>query len=262
MLSEWGCKILPTTAPIGPSLLRKLGRRGLEWLFPADCAACETPLKNAPCGWFCEDCWRQLAAPYGPVCDLCGLRFESREITPASHCGDCIKAPPAFDRARVMAPYDGVAGKALRLLKYASYPAVARALVAQADLAQAPAELWRVERVVPVPIHPNKLRSRGYNQAGRLATALAQRIGVPMDDGLLFRQGPQLSQVGLRRAARQRNVRSAFRLAEGANVDGLRLLLVDDVMTTGATLSACARVLKRAGARRVMAWSVARQERS
>lgn len=161
--------------------------------------------------------------------------------------------------ARTFGPYQGVLAEAVRQLKYRERTRLAAALVAKEGVTTWP-DLWRVDFLVPVPLHPLRLRKRGFNQAGRLAQALGRRLGMPTEERSLVRRVPTPPQVGLGRRARFRNMGRAFDLRSPERVAGRTVLLVDDVITTGATMNACARVLKQAGAVRVHAWALARQD--
>jgi ComF family protein len=256
---------LPSATAPGPApsgALRRLSARALEVLFPARCATCEAPLKGAPNPWFCRTCWDALPRYGAGVCDACGRPIEADGLPPGWRCGDCLKAAAPFARARALGPYRGTLAEAVRLLKYGERPALARALVDRIDLESAPPDLWDVDVVLPVPLHGRRLRLRGYNQSAHLALALARRLGRPAPEGVLERTRATRPQVGLRRPERAANVRGAFRVGRAAAVAGRRVLLVDDVITTGATIRACARALKAAKAARVTVWAAARQDGS
>jgi ComF family protein len=178
-------------------------------------------------------------------------------------CANCRDCAPEFDRAASFGEYtDGVRGL-VHLLKYESVRPVARPLGGM--LAQAIAELLAgcadaKPLLIPVPLHKSRRRSRGFNQSELIARAAAKRLPQRLEVacGALVRQRDTVSQVGLTREERIANVRDAFRVADAARVRGRDVVLVDDVMTTGTTLSECARVLKKAGAKRVWAATVAR----
>jgi len=119
-------------------------------------------------------------------------------------------------------------------------------------------EMYAVDVIVPVPMHRARLRERGYNQADLIARPLAKRLGLPLQSYLLVRTKPRPDKLRLTMRERWRTVRGAYAMHEGARVDKLRVLLVDDVLTTGATLDACSRALRKAGAAQVVALTVAR----
>ncbi len=199
-----------------------------------------------------------LAFITGPVCRMCGLP-QALDLGPEALCAACIARPRAWSRARAALAYDDVSRRPILDLKrsgrrdglavMATWMALAGAdLLAQADV------------IVPVPLHYLRLASRGYNQSGWLARALAARTGVPVRLAALERHRATPSQAGLSPRARRRNVRGAFRVRRShmGAIRGKRVLLVDDVLTTGATLEASARALRAAGAQDVMALVLAR----
>ena len=236
---------------------RKAGRSVLDLFYPPLCIVCREPVSDP--GSLCPDCWRTLHFLDGPACAACGLPFE---FDPGGEtlCAACLAHPPAFDRARAILRYDDASRKPVLALKHADrldlVPAFARwlermgrELLLQSDL------------IVPVPLHRLRLWSRRYNQSAELARVLSQLTGVPADPFALTRVRPTPSQGKMSSAsARRRNVRGAFTVPEDrrSSVTGRRILLVDDVLTTGATANACAKALKRAGAEKVFVVALAR----
>jgi ComF family protein len=218
-------------------------------LFPWACIGCgvraDSPL--------CRECLSRVRWIAEPCCSACGLPFAT---PPSRLCGRCLAEPPAFRRLRALACYGASdeardpLGIALRALKYAGRRALARSLSALlADRFPYPGE--RFDVVAPVPLHLERLRTRGFNQALLLAREPARRFGLPLDAGLLVRSRATPAQVGLSEGARRNNVRSAFELRAGRSVQGKRVLLVDDVCTSTATVRACAHLLRRRGAESV-----------
>jgi len=195
--------------------------------------------------------WSRIHFLDGPVCDGCGAPFEYDQ-GPGVRCPACMARPRAFDAARAACLYDEVSRDPILKLKHADRtdlaPLFARWLSrAAADL------LAEAEAIAPVPLHPLRLIKRRYNQAAEVARPLARLSGLPyLPDALVRRRATQ-SQGGKSGSGRRRNVAGAFHVPERrrALVEGRRILLVDDVMTTGATLEGCARALKQAGAVRV-----------
>jgi len=197
-----------------------------------------------------------------PWCPRCGLPFASpvalRE-SPTHLCAACRDREPPFDRARSAVVYEGVAASAIHLMKYQRRRLLARPLGAL--LLPLLEELEPVDGVIPVPLHVQRLREREFNQALVLAQVVCRARGWPLWWEGLERTRPTRAQVGLDAAERRRNVRRAFLVRKPAAVEGKRILLIDDVMTTGSTVHECARVLKRAGANHVQVVTVARQLR-
>jgi len=186
-------------------------------------------------------------------CPRCALPLES----PAPLCGECLRREPPFSRAWVPLRY----GHPLDLLE-ARFK-FHRDLAAGRVLAERMIERARIEgpdrpdALIPIPLHLTRLRERGYNQALELALPLAQALGIPLRADLLVRIQATPAQTGLDAKARRRNLRGAFEVGAGASLPR-HVALVDDVMTTGATLRECARALRRAGIARVDAWALAR----
>jgi ComF family protein len=236
--------------------LRAIARGALDRLFPWSCVACGV----AAGGALCDPCLSSLRWIEEPCCPRCGLPLASR---PSHLCGRCLANPPSFERLRAVVGYRSdaqeadPAGKALRALKYGGRRAIAPTL-SRLLAERFPFDPAGLDVVVPVPLHLGRLRERGFNQALLLAREPARRCGLPLDPWLLERRHPTPPQVGLDLAQRRRNLRDAFAVREGRSAAGLRVLLVDDVCTSMATVEACARSLLDAGARSVDALVLAR----
>ncbi|HEX7073372.1 MAG TPA: ComF family protein [Hyphomicrobiaceae bacterium] len=199
----------------------------------------------------CAQCWRSIKFIRPPLCDRLGIPL------PYDIGGRAISAqaeahPPEYDRARAVAHFDGVLRDLIHQLKYADSH-IARRLFGR-WLAEAGAELLRdADLIVPVPLDRWRLLKRRFNQAAILSRELHRLTGTPWDPLVLLRSKRTATQVGLTRDQRRRNVQGAFSVdpARANAVENRAIVLVDDVITTGATVEACARVLKRAGAARV-----------
>lgn len=171
----------------------------------------------------------------------------------------CRRGLYDFDLARSYAAYTAAAVGAIILLKYQEVVPLGGWFAARLrEVAGRHHELGPFDVLVPVPQHPSRLRERGYNQAELIARPLAKSLGVPCRSYLLVRSHPRPDKLKLTVRERWRTVRGAYAIRQGTRVDNLRVLLVDDVFTTGATLDACSRALRRAGAARVVALTVAR----
>ena len=223
----------------------------LDLLFPPRCPGCREILEGR--GPFCRRCLESFA-------DLCARRC-ARCCEPEIDglCANCQDAPPSFESASVPFLYGGALAEAVHRFKYEDCPHYAPALAAVArEAARAP--LAWCTLVAPVSLHPARVRSRGYDQALLLARALARFAGKSVAARAIERVRDTAPQVGRDRAGREANVRGAFRGVPG-KVRGERVLLVDDVLTTGATADAAARALKEAGAAAVRLFALARAGR-
>jgi ComF family protein len=239
----------------------------LDLVFPARCPLCEAALGAGRRDPLCGGCWDAIERIEPPLCDTCGLPFPTLargaavppappDPTPArARCGECAAVPPAFDWARAGGVYAGPLREAVQRLKFARKPALARPLAALV-LEQWAAVLPPADAVVPVPLARARERARGFNQATLLAERVARALGAPLRPRWLARGRDTAPQTDLDVARRRANVRGAF-VAVPA-VAGLDIVVVDDVLTTGATAAECARALHAAGARRVGVLTVAR----
>jgi ComF family protein len=233
------------------------GRGIADLLFPPLCVMCRAPVPD-PDG-LCPDCWSSLHFIDQPVCVWCGLPFEV-DAGPGTICGACLAHPPHFDKARAIVSYDEISKKPVLALKHADRLDLVPAFAKWLDRAGTPL-LAETDLIVPVPLHRRRLWKRRYNQAAELARALARRSGVTYAPLVLERRKHTPSQGTMTSAeARRKNVRGAFLVPKPARpaVKGKTVLVVDDVLTTGATVSACARALKRAGAKSVFVLALAR----
>ena len=240
--------------------MARLSRIGPRWgrgatfalnaLLPPQCLRCSAVV-DAP-GRLCGACWAAIEFLAPPHCPVCGFPFEFDQPgtdQDAALCGACVRRPPDYGRARAVFRYDD-ASRAL-VLGFKHGDRIHGAPAYGEWMARAGRELLEgAELLAPVPLHWTRLFARRYNQAALLARALRRESGLPVIADLLLRRRRTPSQGRLNLAARTRNVRGAFAVKPGrrAGLDGRRVLLVDDVLTTGATVEACARVLLRAGA--------------
>ena len=224
------------------------GRFALDTLYPPVCLACRAATGEADA--LCPKCWGEMRFIERPFCDRLGTPFE-QDFGGELLSPQAVSNPPVFHRARAVARFeDGPARRLVHRLKYSDRAELARPMGAW--MARAGADvLAEADAIVPAPLHRARLWSRKFNQAGALAREVARRSGKPYEPDLLARVKATRSQVGLTREQRARNVQGAFRSPEGARVKGRRIVLVDDVLTSGATANAAARALLRAGAAQV-----------
>jgi ComF family protein len=242
--------VLPSRA--GAMIGRKLRRAAgalADIVYPPSCLVCQAAI-----AWpraLCAQCWGRFRLIERPFCERLGTPFAvdagAKLLSPAA-----IANPPAYERARAVARYDEAARLLAHRLKYGDRLDLARTLASW--MARAGAELVReTDLLVPVPMHRRRLWARRFNQAALLAEMLGRRAGKRVDPFVLMRKRHTRPQVGLSRAERQDNLSGAFEVQEEARarLAGLRVLLIDDVLTTGATANAAARALLRGGARAV-----------
>ncbi len=225
-------------------MLARVGRLVVDALLPPLCLSCHAVVAEP--GTLCPACWSQLVFLAPPHCAVCGQPFEFDAGADAL-CGDCIALPPRFGRARAVFRYDDASRGLILRFKHGDRlegaPAFAR------WMARAGAELLAgADLLVPVPLHRWRLLARRYNQAAVLALALGRLSGVPAAPDLLIRRRRTRPQGHLGREGRERNVAGAFTVKGGVRLEGRRVVLVDDVLTSGATVGECARVLLGAGA--------------
>lgn len=226
-------------------------------LFPPTCAGCVRPLESPDQEPLCTDCRNGLPAAQSPSCVRCGLSL-AHQGAGITLCLACRTQPPPFDRAVSPFVYDGPAKELILGLKYRGRLSLSRFLTeAMVDSILETIGPAAAEVVVPVPLHPTRLRERTFNQAQILAAGVAGQLGLPCRSDLLVRVRATEPQTGLRREERWENLRDAFALScEG--LPAKSFLLVDDVFTTGATVRACAAALKRGGASHVFVVTAAR----
>jgi ComF family protein len=230
-------------------------------LFPAPCRICGTILLNASRIPVCEACLGSITLIAEPMCQCCGRPFVSAVAAEAIQplCRPCRVQTYAFDRARSLAIYNDALSGAIMLMKYEQVTRLGDWFGARlAELVEEAGEKFQADTVVPVPLHSDRRRERGYNQAELLARPLARRLRLKVRASLLIRTKPRPPQLVLSRSEHWKSVRGAYATRPGVRVDNLRILLVDDVLTTGATLDACSRALKKAGAAEVIGLTVGR----
>jgi ComF family protein len=231
----------------------------LDAFLPPQCLACAAPVGEA--GQLCAECWRGVDFIGPPQCARCGMPFELD--TPAeTMCGACLKAPPSYDRARAAFGYAGVGRSLVLGFKMADRTFCVPPMTTWLERAGA-SLIEDADLLVPVPLHRWRLFARRFNQSALLAHALSRRTGKPWSASALVRLRATAAQATLPAAERRRNVRGAFAVSKRARplIEGRRLLLIDDVMTTGSTVNACAETLLKEGANAVDVLTLARRDR-
>lgn len=226
-----------------------LTRPLLDYALPPRCPACGVIVSDVRA--LCSECWRGIDFIGDPLCAICGIELPDHAIDPEARCGACLADPPPFDRARAVMRYGETARTIAHRLKYGRRVSLAQVMAGQ--MMPLLSGLDQDTLLVPVPLHRWRIWSRGFNQAALIAGQIARRSGIALETDLLRRtvNTPPLHALG--RSARRKTVKGAFALAPGAaaRIEGRSIILVDDIWTTGATASACARVLRAGGAARV-----------
>lgn len=241
-------------------MLSSLGARVLDTILPPQCIGCGAQIDRI--GHLCPGCWSSLNFISEPCCVRCGFPFEFAAAQ-GDICAACGTAPPVCRRVRAVMRYDAACRGLILGFKHGDR--LERAPAFGTWLRRAGADLLReADMIVPVPLHRWRLIRRRYNQSAVLALNLGRQSGLPTVADALIRTRPTPPQGGMSAAGRRRNVAGAFSISPRRQqaIAGRRVLLIDDVMTTGATLDACARTLLRAGAMQVDGLVVARVVRA
>jgi competence protein ComFC len=230
----------------------------LGFFYPEVCALCKTEPATADDGFVGAQCRRDVRFIRPPFCGRCGLPFDG-DLTAPFECSNCRDLKLHFRSARSAVVARTVVMEAIHHFKYS------RALWFENFLAglliSEAAPVLRGQKnsfIVPVPLHPLKKREREFNQASVLAARLSRATAIPVNEKILLRVKPTETQTHLKRQERAANMRGAFAVRDDAKLNGERIILVDDVFTTGATTNDCARALLAAGAGDVCVWTVAR----
>ena len=240
------------------SSLRDLADAALNLVYPAVCQVCGDERATAAEGYVGPKCRARVRYLLPPYCNRCGLPY-SGEISGPFECANCADVKLHFRAARSAVVADSMMLDMVGRYKYQPAPwfepFLAGLLIAEARPALK-AERW--DFIVPVPLHPVKLREREFNQAERLAAWLGPATNIPVNARLLRRVKLTVTQTRLSREQRAANVSGAFAFCGRQKLSGQKIVLLDDVMTTGATTNACAAALRRAGAGEICVWTVAR----
>jgi len=229
----------------------------LELCFPRTCAGCGK-INVLDAGFWCGQCREGLSIIGSPLCPRCGRPFPDAPESTDHLCGECLESAFHFDTARSAVIHAGIVRDRIHQYKFGGR---LHWLPAFVELCESAYAGWRIETpdlIMPVPLHLKRLKERGFNQSGLLSKELGRRLNVRISFDTLMRTVWTQPQTRLDRADRLKNVRGAFAVSDPAKVRDRAILVVDDVFTTGETLSECARTLKKAGAARVHALTITR----
>ncbi|MCC7201464.1 MAG: ComF family protein [Nitrospirae bacterium] len=266
----------------------------LNTIYPATCKNCKNIVSaDAATAYFCKACWQDIGWFNGPCCPKCGLPYTSPypdtdnklycgQSTANYPCGNCREKPPPFDMAVSAGRYSGALAEAVKLFKYKKKIHLGKRLTEEAlksssidgilrsfQAAYPPHTVWgcpaiRLDSlsaqtmIVPVPLHLKRLREREFNQSAIIGSVIGKRYGIPVAANTLMRHRNTRPQVELDAKERKENVTGAFCVEDRTLIEGRKIILVDDVYTSGSTLNECTRVLKRNGADKVYVITIAR----
>jgi len=222
----------------------------LNILFPETCPVCQHPAKAHITAPICTDCWQTVTPYEGPMCRRCGTPLISDV---SAICGECLAHEPAFSCARSFGLYEGVLKRAISLLKFYGIKRLSRPLSDVLLNMNIP----RADVVIPVPLHEKRLRKREFNQSALIAKYLAAGMGIRVMLNGLVKVRDTMPQVGLSSQERKKNIKGAFSVENNSLITDKEIVLVDDVVTTGATVRECSKVLKKAGARNIYVITIA-----
>lgn len=229
----------------------------LDFIFPPLCHICRSFIADAGNIHICADCRAKMPLALSPLCTVCGIPFAGAGDDHI--CGQCVLHPPNYDSARAHLLHQGTARELIHAFKY-RYKTHLRRPLALLALEGLTAFITRQgpEVIIPVPLHRKRLQSRGFNQAVLLGEVFSTHLSIPMQTGTLLRIRQTEPQIELSMEERRSNVKGAFAVNEPERISDKRVLLLDDVMTTGSTVNECSKELKKAGALSVTVVTVAR----
>ena len=219
----------------------------LNLLCPPTCPICQKTVEEAHC--LCPECYQKLNFITEPCCQICGRPFEYKGLNDLI-CGSCLKEKPPFEMARSVLDYDDFSKQLILAYKHGDRTELTPLLVK--FLLQADKDIFQdVDAIMPVPLHWTRFLKRRYNQAGLLGNALGKKKNIPFLANGLKRIHPTKSQGKKGRKQRAENIKNAFIVPTPDKIKGKNILLIDDVLTTGATVQECCKILKKAGANKV-----------
>ena len=227
-------------------------------IFPPQCLGCTEILHPHSRQLFCSDCKEKIKFITGNLCPVCGTIFPDSPA-PSHLCGNCLENKTYFSCARAVVSYETIILHVIHQFKYGNNISVGALLASfMADFSFPDVDFTDYSLIIPVPLHIKRLRQRGFNQSLILAQALAKKWQIPVNFSLLKRHKFTLTQTGLNKAERNKNIKGAFEVSDKKNIAGKNVILIDDVYTTGATINECAKTLIKAGAQKVTVLTLAR----
>ncbi len=244
-----------SATPEHPRLMKRWLSTVGDLLFPLSCTVCASSI-SAPCSALCMECLEDVRLICSPLCTVCGLEMES-SATGDHLCGSCLRKKPPFHSARAVARYQEPVSTLLHKLKYQGDTSVLPALQEVVNLSSE-ISIENADRIIPVPLHVHRLRSRGFNQAKLLAELFFRGYREQLLLDCLKRRQYTVPQTTLDGDARRKNLRQAFMVQKAEQIQDRTVFLVDDVYTTGTTVAECSKVLLAAGAHSVRVVTVAR----
>ncbi len=223
---------------VRPNILQQTLETAITFLYPAQCRVCEKPLGLESVPYMCGGCWDDIPLIEPPWCEMCGIPNTE------GNCDECATTPPPYGKLRTIAFYKSALQQAIHLFKFEKRTTLAKPLT-QLTMEHIPDDcnISEYDFILPIPIHKKRLRERGFNQATLLAKGIAKNVGVQVVTDVLVRHRNTSPQSSLDREARQTNIIGAFELQKKEVVRNKRILVLDDVFTTGATVREAVKVL-------------------
>ncbi len=238
--------------------MASLWREFIDFFLPPKCPLCGEITGKSQQGRACPECLTRIHFIAHPRCPRCGRGYAT-DAGEDHLCSTCLTEGRSFHKARSIGAYEGLLLEAISRFKFRGVPYLAHPLGALlAEYEDPEFSMGEMDLLIPVPLHSRRLRARGYNQSLLLARPISRRRSIPLNYSALVRTRPTQPQTQLSGPERRKNIRGAFEVRDADAVRGKKVLLIDDVLTTGATVQECARALLRAGADRVDVLTVAR----
>lgn len=230
----------------------------IDVVFPPRCGTCGKVLAEGSGPYFCEACRSDFDLCMSPLCPSCGIPYADRSGT--DHlCERCLTSPPPYSACRSVATYRGVLQEAIHRVKYGRDVTVGEMLgELMAECSDSLLNTDGYSMVLPVPLHTRKLRERGFNQSLLLSRPVARRRGLKLDYTVLKKKFHTEPQISFGRTERTENLKGAFEVTDPLRIKGEKIVLIDDVFTTGSTVRECARALKKSGAEAVSVFTLCR----